>query len=371
MMWTPGGQIDLISFAGLRKGGGGSNPYEETTLTDPVTGQAFTSSPWSVQHGGMSASNQLNAEIKQRTDKAQADADAAAAQKTADHAKAESDFQGNKQKAYNDALTGIMSSFKNQGLDPNAYMDSYIKPALDRINSGIADIAPDATTAPNVASSYDPNLGATILGTATGDARARTLSQFNQTFNPNYATTALPDTLTTDPINQILKEQFDPLGQQLINAQKRGTLTAPGYQAALASLGQKRAAAQSQLSSLGANILAGDRSRLNDLISGGRSDINNMNLGQSIDPGSYATQAQGQVGTDISGLGGAIRSAAGNAQFADLTDLLNAGGAVQGAGNPTAANPTGLPGAAGGSTQLTPDQILAQQKRGLGTQGAF
>jgi len=370
MMWTPGGQIDHITFAGLRKGGGGSNPYEETTLTDPVTGQAFTSSPWSVQHGGQSAANQLNAEIKQRTDQATADKAAADAKATSDHAQAESDFQTNKTKAYNDAMTGIMKSFTNAGLDPNQYMDSYIKPTLDRINSGISDIAPDATTAPNVSSSYDPNLGATILGTATSDARSRALGQFNQSFAPNYANTALPTSLLTDPINQILKEQFDPLGQELINAQKRGTLTDVGYKAAVDALNQKRAAGQSQLQTLGANILSGERSNLNDLISGGRSDINNMNLGQQIDPGSYVSQAQGQVGSDISGLGGALRSAAGNTQFADLTDLLNAGGSVQGAGNPTAANPTGLPGA-GGTAPLTADQQLAQQRRGLGSKGAF
>jgi len=217
---------------------------------------------------------------------------------------------------------------------------------------------------------YDPNLGQSIVDQATGDARSRALGQFNATFNPNYATTALPDTLTTPIANQILGEQFDPLGQQLINAQKRGTLTDAGYKAATDLLAQKKSAALSTINSLGANILSGERSNLNDLISGGRSDINNMTLGQTINPADYVSRAQSQVGTDVSGFGGALRNAVGNAQFTNITDLLNAGGAAQGATNPTAANPTGLPGAGGGAGP-TPDQLLAQQKRGLGNTGAF
>lgn len=365
-MWTPGGQLDHLTFAGLRKGGGGSNPYEQTVLTDPVSGMSFTSSPWSIQHGGQSASDQLNAEIIQRKNKEQADSDAAAAQKKADADKQEADFQTKKSSAYNTALTDAMNTFKNQGLDPNQYMDTYIKPAVDRQMAGIADLDP------NPMGDFPTDLGSTILGTATSDARAKALGTLNQTFNPNYANTALPDTLTQPLIQQILGEQFDPLVTQLQNAQKRGTLNPQGYAAAMDTLNQKKTAAQSQIQSLGANILSGDRSSLNDVISGARSDINNMNLGQNIDPNSYVSRAQGMVGTDISGLGGALRSAVGGTQFADITDLLNSGGASQGAGNPTAANPNALPGAGGqGTSGTTPDALLAQQKRGLGNTGAF
>lgn len=364
-MWTPGGQIDHITFAGLRKGGGGSNPYETTTLTDPVSGMAFTSTPFSISQGGQSAADQLNAEILQR--KAQEAQTSATTQQAAD-TKAQTDeqtFQTKKQSAYDTAMQDAIRTFQNQGLDPNQYMASYIQPALNRQMAGIQDLDP------NPMGAFPTDLGQTILNSATSDARSKALNQLNQTFTPTYAQTALPTTLEDPIIKQILGEQFDPLSQQLINAQKRGTLTDAGYKAALDTLNQKRTGAQSTIQSLGANILSGERSNLNDLISGARSDINNMNLGQTIDPSTYFGSAQSQIGTDVSGLGGAIRNAVGGTQFADITDLLNAGGAAQGGTNPTAANPTGLPGAAGGTPGLTPDQLQATQKRGLGNTGAF
>ena len=364
MMWTPGGQLDLISFHGVFKGGG-SNPYEQTTLVDPTTGQSFSSSPFSISQGGQSAADQMNAWRAQKAinDKIVADNQAVADKATADAN--EATFQTKKSDAYNQAMQDAIRTFQNQGLDPNAYMANYITPQLNRVQAGIQDLDP------NPMASYDPSLGQTILGQATSDARSRALGQFNATFNPNYASTALPDTLTTPIANQILSEQFDPLGQQLINAQKRGTLTDAGYKAATDLLAQKKSAALSTINSLGANILSGERSNLNDLISGGRSDINNMTLGQTINPQDYVSRAQSQVGTDVSGFGGALRNAVGNTEFTNITDLLNAGGAAQGATNPTAANPTGLPGAGGGGAGPTPDQLLAQQKRGLGNTGAF
>jgi hypothetical protein len=364
-MWTPGGQIDHITFAGMRKGGGGSNPYEQTTLVDPVSGEAFSSSPFSIQQGGKSASQQLNDEITTRKAKEQSDSDAAAAQKKADADKAESDFQQKKSDAYNSAMNDAINTFKNQGLDPNAYLANYINPALNKVQAGIQDLDP------NPSGEYAANLGQTILDQATGDARSKALSQFNATFNPNYTATALPDSTMDPVIQQILGEQFDPVKQQLLNAEKRGTLTDQGYNAALTTLGQKQSAGSDTLKSLGANILSGDRTGINDLITGGRSDINNMTLGQQIDPNSYVTQAQGKIASDVSGFSGALRNALGGSQLVDITDLINAGGAAQGANNPTAANPTGLPGAQGGTPGLTPDQVQASQKRGLGSTGAF
>jgi hypothetical protein len=362
-MWTSGGQIDHLTFAGMRKGSGGSNPYEPTTLTDPTTGMSFTSTPFSISQGGQSAADQMNAwrTAKAANDKVTADNQAAADKQAADTK--EATFQTNKQNAYNTAMQDTIRTFQNQGLDPNAYMADYIKPTLDRDLGGIQDLDP------NPLASFPTNLGQSILDQATGDTRSRTLGQYNATFTPSYATTALPDTLTAPIAQQILGEQFDPLGQQLTNAEKRGTLSDVGYKAAIDMLNQKKTSALSTINDLGAKILIGDRSSLNDLISGGRSDINSMTLGQNIDPNTYVSQAQGMIGTDTSGFGGALRSAVGNTSFADIQDLLNAGGAAQGAGNPTAANPNALPG--GGPAGPAPDQLLAGQKRGLGNTGAF
>lgn len=369
MMFTPGGQIDRLTFAGLRGGkgggggggGGGKTWWDETTLTDPATGEAYTSSPWSMYQGGKTAAEQLNDAIRARKDR---EAQTALTTQQAADTKTAADrttFNTNRQGAYDAALQDTLRSFSNAGVDPNAYRANYIDPTLSRTYNSIQDMDP------NPYGAFPSSLGQTILNQATSDRRSQLSNQYNSIFNPNYSTTAIPDTTTGSYIDTIVNEQFDPLTAQLTNAQKRSTLTDTGYQAALARLNQKKSAARDTVSNLGANILSGYRSGLDDLISGGRSDISNLSLSGQFDPESYRTRANDLVARDMTNFGGALRNAVGNSQFADLTDLLNAGGAAQGANNPTATNPTGI----GTGTALTPDEELATRKRGLGNTGAF
>jgi hypothetical protein len=104
---------------------------------------------------------------------------------------------------------------------------------------------------------------------------------------------------------------------------------------------------------------------LDDYIKGARSDINSASLGSNVDPNSYFGGAQSKAAGFTSDFGGALRNAVGGTKFADISELINAGGAVQGANNPTATNPQG------GAPGPNPDDLLAQQKRGLGSAGAF
>jgi hypothetical protein len=136
------------------------------------------------------------------------------------------------------------------------------------------------------------------------------------------------------------------------------------------ALNQKQSAAQSTLQNLGNTILGKDRSDINDLISGAKTDVSNLSLGGQFDPTSYSTRANTLGATDISGFEGALRNAAGNTQFADIQDLINAGGAVQGAQQGPATLPIGGPGAGA----VDPSAVQQQQqtaKRGLGNTGAF
>jgi len=180
--------------------------------------------------------------------------------------------------------------------------------------------------------------------------------------------TAIPDTIGDASVAKILGEQFDPLNQQLINAQKRGTLTDAGYGASLSALNQKRSAAQSTLQSLGSNIIASDRQGISDLIGRARDTANNLTLGSMFDPTTFSAEAGGLTARDLAGFEGSLRNAVGGTQFADLTDLLNQGGAVQGATNPvTGAGTNPLSPTGAGPTQ----EDLDRRKRGLGTTGAF
>lgn len=364
MMFTSGGQPDLLTFAGVYgggKGGGGGTQAPAPVYVDPVNGKTFTSAPILGGGYGTSGAEELNKEIAQRQADEKTASDAATATATAKAASDEATFQGNKTGAYNTAMSDAIRAFQTAGVDPNAYMDQYITPRLQRQSAGIQDLDP------NPLGAFPTSLGQDIVNQATSDKRTGLTNQFNQTFGPNYANTALPDTTAQPYISQILGEQFDPLSAQLVNAQKRGTLTGPGYDAAVAALGQKRSAATSALGDLGSNILSSERSGLNDLIGGARSDINASNLGDTTDLSGYTSRASDLASKDISGFGGALRNAVGGTQYADLTDLLNAGGAAQG---PTATAQQGLaPGAMAASADaLDPN---ATRKRGLGTVGAF
>lgn len=372
-MFSPGGQLDLHTFAGLRGGGGKGGGGQQNdqfasrpiTLVDPVNGKAFTqeTNPYLLymqpNHGqGPSAQEQLNAEIADRQAQEKAASDAAAAKSTADAATAETNFQGNRQTAYNDALAAVQRRFQLEGVDPASYMTTDIQPALQRQFNSIQDLDPNPSAA------FPTSLADTILGNVTSGKRTQALNTLNSTFTPTYTQNLIPDSTTDSFVNDILNDQFNPLSQQLDNAQKRGTLSPAGFSAASDLLGQKRAAAASTVHNLGQGIVDTDRTGLNDLITGARNSASNLTLGQNFDPTSFFGQAAGKAQSDLSNFGGALRTAVGDTKFADIQDLINAGGAVQGVGNPTAANPLGPGG-------VVPPDPLAEQKRGLGNTGAF
>ena len=362
-MFTPGGQLDRLSFAGVyKKGGGGGAAYTPPApivLTDPVTGRAYTQSvDMYGQPQGTSAQDQLNAGISQREADAKATSDAAAAKKTADDAATLAKFNTSKSTAYNDAMASIVKQFQNQGVDPTQYMESDIKPLLDRTQNTIKDLDP------NPGAAYGADLGTNIINSITGSKRTAYGDQLNKIFAPSYAQTNIGDNLTSQYADTLLNEQFDPLRAQLTNAQKRGTLTDVGYNAALSTLGQKLSTGRSTIGDLGTTIIGKDRGDVNDYIGNARKDANAATLSTAFDPNTYATGAQNLVNSDVANFGGALRNAVGGTKFADISELINAGGAVQGATNPSAANPNvGL-----GATILADDPNL---KRGLGNTGAF
>jgi hypothetical protein len=368
-MFTPGGQIDLLSFAGVRGGGGkgggqqGPDPrFVSHTVVDPVSGRAFSSSPFGVASGQKSAEDQLNEEITQRQAQEKATSDAATAQAATDAQTKETTFQGNRQTAYNDALQNVMRTFQLQGLDPNQYMATDIQPALQRQFNSVQDLDP------NPAGAFPTSLGDTILGNVTSGRRTSATNALNQVFTPNFTNNLLPDSTTGGFIDDILNEQFNPLTQQLTNAQNRNTLNPVGFQGALDALNAKKTAARSTIQNLGQGILDTDRSGINDIISGARTTASGLSAGQSFDPSEFAGQATSRAQTDLTNFGGALRNAVGATKFADINDLLNAGGAVQGPVNPNAA-PGGVGGA--GTNALDPAAEEAKRQRGLGNTGAF
>lgn len=350
-MFTDGGQVDL-SFAcvvrggGGKGGGGGYAPTVPQSFVDPVNGQVF--------YDPQSLNDEIAARKKQEL------ADTASTQQQATDTKAAdlAAFNTRKGSAYDNALAAVQRTFQQQGIDATPYMASDIVPTLQKQLGTIQDLDPNPSAA------FPSSLADTIIGNLTSGKRTQATNRLNTMFAPNYSSNLIPDTADDPYIDQILSEQFDPLSSQLTNAQKRGTLTDIGYKAASDTLGQKRTAARDTVSSLGSNILATDRSGIDDLISGARSRASSIGLSDSFDPAEYGSQASNKAAGYLGNLGGALRNAVGGTKFADLTELINAGGAVQGANNPTAQNPAGV------NPFVDPNDTLNKQ-RGLGSTGAF
>jgi hypothetical protein len=367
-MWTSGGQLDLHTFQGLRgggKGGGNSQPPPPPIYTDPVNGMSFSDDPYAARGYGKTGAQKLNEEITSRKAQEQQTSDAAKAQSTSDAAAKETAFQGSRQSAYDTALQSAIRAFQLQGADPNAYMQSDIQPALQRQFNSIQDLDPNPQAA------FPSNLGDTIVNQVLGGKRTQATNALNSVFTPNYAANMVPDTLTGQYSSDILNEQFNPLMTQLQNAQRRGTLTDPGYGAAMDLLNQKRTAAQATINNLGQGIISADRSGLNDYITGARGDVNSLGLASSFDPSTYAGEAGRRAQTDIANFGGALRNAVGGTKFADINELINAGGAAQGDINPNAANPMGPAIAGSTSPSVVAQDELAKRTRGLGSTGSF
>jgi len=353
-----------VRGGGGKGGGGGSAPPPQgRTYVDPVDGTVFTETQeeaaYGVPQGQRRTVDLYNEHITNRKAGEKTASDAAIKKAADDKTAAHNTWLGTRDTAYNDALTNVKNTFTNAGLDPTAYMDQYINPALTSAKNTIMD------DAPNPASAFSPTLGETILGNVTSGARTKAQTAFDNTFKTDYTNTLLPDTGLASNVNTLLDEQFNPLSQQLQNALGRGTLSQTGYDAALGTLGSKRTAAYGTVSDLGRNILNEDRGYINDIIGQGRTAISSLKPNQTFDPLTYDTQARSRATAEQGSFGGELRSKVGNSKFVDLSELLNAGGAAQGATGGAASN-TGA-----GGLGLTPAEEEAKKNRGLGNTGAF
>jgi hypothetical protein len=375
-MFTPGGQIDRVNravFGGGKGGGGGQSytPPAPTVLTDPVSGKSFVQNndPYSAGYNPLapSASDQLNQSIGLReADERKRSEDLATEKKVADQNK-ENTFRQGRATAYDNAMKNAMHKFELAGANPYQYLDSDIQPELQREFDSIADLDPNPSAA------FTPEAGDTLISNILSGKRTKASGDLDKLFTPTYAETALPDNLTDQYRDTILNEQFDPLQAQLTNAYKRGTLDDIGYGGAESRLNQKRSAASANIGTLGSTILGANRSSLNDYIKGARSDVNNLSLANEFDPNVYTAGAQSKIGAATRDFGGQLRNAVGETKFADISELLNAGGAMQGPRNAGEGVAGGA--AAGGGSALSPSAIsedeLAKNKRGLGNTGAF
>jgi hypothetical protein len=313
----------------------------------------------------------LNAEITQNQANATAASSAATDATNATNAQNESTFQSALANAVLQGTNNVNQYFTDNGLDPSKYAPQ-ITNAINTAKSSVTDLNP------NPMSAFPTTLGAQIVNQLTAGQQAKNTGAVNAVFSPTYAQDAIPLSSDQGAISSVLDNQFNPLSAELTNAQKRGTLNDVGYSAALSALGNSKTAATSTLNTLGSGIINNDRSALDNYISGAKTAASSATLNDpAFDPSKYATEAQTMTASDLGNMTGDLQNAVGSTSFADLPSLLNAGGSVQGATDPTASNPNGAvgPGGAAIGGGVNPsyiaDQVLANTKRGLGTTGAF
>lgn len=346
-------------------GGGGGGMPPPQTFTDPVNGQSFMSA------------QALNEEIADRQNQEKAKSDQALLTGANNQVANRDQFNTDINDVLNTSRDAAARYIKSQGYDPNmftadinertnAFARNVNNPYLSQGDASTGR----ASSRDQMLAAFDPNLGSQILNEANSGYASSANNQLDQIFTPGYAQTAVNDSWLDPAVNDVVAKQFNPLTDALGNAHRRGTLNDIGYQAALDNLTDKQATARSTVSGLGRNILNSERSSLNDYITSARGDANRItaNTQGMFNPDTYSSGADNLASGYRTNFGGDLTSAVGATSFADLPGLLNAGGLVQGAVDPTATNPNS---GGGVSDSYIAQQALANQKRGLGTTGAF
>lgn len=274
------------------------------------------------------------------------------AQADAKQAATDATFKTNLSNAATGAVGTGNSILASRGLDQSTY-DPIIQQAITDEQSKVP------IDDPNPSQYFTSDLINNALTNYQSGTQAKNTSKVNNQFAPGFETTALPDSLSSPYINQILTTQQAQAKQALTAAQQRGQLTDTGLSAAEQALESQATGASSTLNALGSSVLANDRSGLDTVKSDATTGANSWQLGDpdfSLDP--YTSQEQSLVGKDTSNLGGDITNALGSTPLFNVNSILLSGSQAQGPQNLTTANVPGSP------------VKKNNTDRGLGSQGA-
>lgn len=352
--------------------GSGQQQYVAPRYVDPISGREFMDDP-DPTYGGQftpdnpapprkSGAEKLNEFIGQRDteqkNKSIADAALAEQQKVDKR----NQFNTGLETAKTGATTRIQDYFKERGIDYNPYSDRI----ASKVNQE-ASLVPDLSPTPGGA--FQQSDASDLFNEIQGGVQTQNLTGYNKVFDPNYSNRVISDSWVDPAVNDAVSSLFSPLQGQLDNARKRGQLSDTGYQGAQKEYETRQTGARASVGKIASGILGSDRGQLDEYIGGGRTAAGSAPLGTAFSVDPYQQGANERVNRFQSSFGGDVLSGVGDTQYASLSDLLNAGGAYQGAFDPAA-----TPGAVGGAPGIgsDPDAIAkAALKRGLDTQGAF
>jgi len=260
------------------------------------------------------------------------------------------EFNARLGEAVTGARSNVFTQANTQGFDTGE-LTPYIDDAIRQIQSSV----PRGADNPN--SFFNGTLEA-ALAAATGAKR----SAFNRditSFAPTgFERDRITDTMDDNYIDAILGEQYSKARGFVDNAGARGVLNDQGIAAALRNIDEQKGGIRYNLQGIGGGILDEGRSAIANIANQARSGAAAYNFGEQFDPFSFSTKINDKFADFSGSLGDALRSRVTGDLF-DTSNLLNLGGAAQGAQN------IKLPFAA------QPQQSTTEKDRGLGTTGVF
>lgn len=236
-----------------------------------------------------------------------------------------------------------------RGLNPADYQS-----LIDREISKTLGLIPSDDLNPGT---YFQNFGSNIFNSEESAQRNAAQGRVNAIAPTGFDRIRTPDSIVDPVIGDIIGGQYNEAVRGLDAARARGTLVDSGYSGAMGSLNERRAGARAKFDPIVSSVLEGTRGAQRDVADTYRQRAAGLNLGQTFDEAGFTNALNETEAREEAALGGRIRSLAPNNLF-DIGELINFGGARQGAQNAPVVN-------------ATPRDQQRDKKRGLGTTGAF
>lgn len=234
------------------------------------------------------------------------------------------EWQARLENAYNFAVDDASQYFVDQGVNVSDYMNDISK-AAQRARLTVPEMSTDVM-------SYFNNLGQQVYDQALSAERNRYSRDLNTFGNEGFDRRLITNAADDASVNAVLEAERREALQNLQRLRDRNILSDTGFAAAVADLEDQRFGAKSALEELSEALLEGGRADLRNIVSEGRSRINNLDLGAQFDPFQYERDINNEVTNFFSGFGDALRGNLVTDLF-DVSSAFGRGSTTQGAGN--------------------------------------
>ena len=313
-----------------------------------------------------SPEEEANAQIRieqERAAREQAEAEAQRQREAAEEATRRRQFDTNLEAARGTALTdaqGLLQSMFATRPDLAAQFSESIRGDVQRAARNVPDLAP------NPGNYFDAQaLVDTLVTRERQQRQAGALRDVDAFAGQGFALDRLPGSADDDIIANILGEEYDRALQPITRSFQRGLLDELGYNAAVGDLDSQRSVAEGRLQDIGGGLLENTRTDLRGIADEARGRASTLDLLDTFDPSVYSSRIDTTLSDALANLGGRIRSGIGETPLFSDAAAITRGGVTQGVRNP------GSEGVAGIAETIEDRRRRENERRGLGTQGAF